>query len=187
MGLPEIAVFRQHVDIVLFYCFNVCLRSMEINFDQKRLVEHTGVVERKYIEKQMRSNDPDHRSQDSVAVFRIKVSHRPAVYIASGRIAYLDYMINVGDTLKLYTKPLTSIFGNYVSDGSGFYTTHNPNHIYHLIGPDGSIVINFDRQKQGLMKTIWICGLCGVILFLIYLYHRPGRKNPDGEDDPADC
>ena len=149
----------------------------EIYYGSKNLVEHTGVVEKKLIERKL-VGVPDEDSRfDSVDFFRIKLYGNPKIYSATGKIAYYDYAILVGDTVKAYTKPINSIFGNSISDGSRTWATHDTNHIYHLVaGKDQEVVINFAVHNKNLKKTIWIVGAFAVGFLTMYLFSRRREK-----------
>lgn len=171
-----------------FLFFAICFlylfvdQIMAIRYDSKKLVKHIGVVERKYIEKEKRPGDTEGRS-DSIDVLRIKFFGSIDIYSATGKIRYYDYAINVGDTLKLYTKPITSLFGNHVTDAGGSLTTHDPNHIYHLVTQkDNDVVIDFERHKEELKNTAALFGALGIIMFIIYLFSRGKEYDLDGDE-----
>jgi hypothetical protein len=181
-ALVRASTFFLFFSVALLYLFVDQL--MELNYNSRKLIEHRGVVEKKYIEKEFIGNHNEDSRRDSVDAIRIKLYGRPEIYSVTGRIVYYDYAIQVGDTVKLYTKPITSVFGNYVAGGSSTWTTHDPNYIYHLISEkDHSVIINFDMYKENLANTIWIFGGFGIGLFILYLFSRRSGRSSAAEED----
>ena len=101
-------------------------------------------------------------------------------YIASKRVLYIQRNLSIGDSVKLFTKPQSLLFSNFVSDDSGntIWTTKNPNEVYELIDGKNSKIIDFEEHKQNLRSMIWIGPLVSLAFFGWFFYRRSGRKSP---------
>jgi hypothetical protein len=88
--------------------------------------------------------------------------------------------VDVGDTLLLYTM-LVPFGGNTVigPGGDEFWTTHNPNQVFHLVAyRNNNTIINFKERREGLKGMIWLLPVMSLIFFAWFLYRRLGIESP---------
>jgi hypothetical protein len=147
------------------------------------LLPHRGVVESKHFSYHYSTHHNsymDRDEPDSTIVFNFKVADNPQWYTASRFAIGVDNLIEIGDSIKFYTKNVTSRFGNMVSSGNGGgWNTNSPNEVYHLVStkyPDP--VVDFDEYTSDVRTFAWLSLFFPVVLFGWYLYRRSGRKSP---------
>jgi len=150
--------------------------------DFKTLTRHSGVVESKHFSYHYsthRNSYVDRDEPDSNVVFSFKVADNSQWYTASRFAIGVDNLIEIGDSIEFFTKPVTSPLGNLASSGSGGgWNTDSPNEVYHLVSnkyPDP--VINFNEYSSDLRTFSWLSLFLPAICFGWYLYRRSGRKS----------
>jgi hypothetical protein len=101
-------------------------------------------------------------------------------YIVSRYSKKLDNLIMVGDTTEFYTKPVNSLFGNFITNGNGrVWNTRNENELFHLLSNRyESPILDFKENRQELLKTAWIFPIGSLLVLGLYIYRRSGRKSP---------
>ena len=147
----------------------------QLFIDMKDLDKHSGVVEHVYLMNEWQGRE------DSIIVAKVKLFADTTEYTASERAEAVVNMIATGDTVELFTRKITSDMGNMVADenSGSIFTTHNPNEIFHFHSPKyDTPIIDFNRRKSILLKSLWIYPVVFIILIGWYLYRRSGIKSP---------
>lgn len=152
-----------------------------VQFDD--LVHHKGVVESKYLSSKYffhRSSFTRKDEKDSVFIFNFKLIGDQQEYTASRYPEGINNLIEVGDSIDFYTRPVRSKYGNTVNNGKGrFWNTRSPNETFHLVSKKYSDpVLDFYEYRSDLKSSWWVFPLFSIITFCWYLHRRSRRKFP---------
>jgi hypothetical protein len=137
------------------------------------LTKHQGVVASKFLYTEKAGR------KDSINVIKLLMENGQE-YIVSRYSKKLDNLIMVGDTTEFYTKPVNSLFGNFITNGNGrVWNTRNENELFHLLSNRyESPILDFKENRQELLKTAWIFPIGSLLVLGLYIYRRSGRKSP---------
>ena len=137
------------------------------------LVSHKGVIEKKQMDTVLKENSYD-------LFVKIKLVENDTIYTVSQLAEGVYNILEAGDSVEIFTKPVTAGLGNVSTDGKGgAVTTRDPNAVFHLTTPryDEPIVDyrihNADSRTSGIVMSI-----LSFIFFGWYWYRRSGRKFP---------
>ena len=145
---------------------------VEAFYDKNNLQAHEGSLLAKEI-KVKKHDEIEHE-------YMVLTLSNGKEYIASKRVLYIKRNLSIGDSVKLFTKPQSLLFSNFVSDDSGtaIWNTKNPNEVYELIDGNNSKIIDFEEHQQNLRSMIWIGPLASLAFFGLFYYRLSGRKSP---------
>ncbi len=145
----------------------------EIFYPFKKLIHHKGIITEKsfFIEGFIR--------KDSIKAIKLILLNGEE-YTASRYIELVNNLIELGDTVDIYTKEVTSKLGNYITNGNGLVrNTKNEKEIFHLISNRyQEPLIDFYENRKNLLRTIWGFPLGSLCFFGWYFYRRSGKKSP---------
>ena len=179
-------IFSINTVILAFAIFALFLglrQIVEIFEGIDTLIVHKGIVNKKYLSNKYftsRGTVSVKEDQDSVRLFQFRIVGDTALYTASRYAKGLDNLIQVEDSVIFYTKPVTSRFGNTVSNGKGrIWKTDSPSEVYHLITPShDSPLIDYNEHIDSIKESIWIWPLFSLLLFGWFFYRRSRVKSP---------
>ena len=137
------------------------------------LVKHQGVVASKDLYTEKAGN------KDSINGIKIGLTNSEE-YVVSRYAKRLDNLLVVGDSIELYTKPVSGLFGNFITNGSGrVWNTRNAKEVFHLhsMRYEGPLV-DFEEDRRALRKTAFSFPLCSLLFLGWFLYRRSKRKSP---------
>ena len=86
---------------------------------------HSAVLSEKYLV-------PERIMDDSIQVVKLRMEGDEKIYSVSKFSNRVYNLLEVGDTLVFYTKPITSDYGNYVMDEKRMWNTRTSNEVFHL-------------------------------------------------------
>ena len=147
------------------------------------LIIHKGTVKNKFLSYKYfthRGTVSKKEELDSVQLFQFRIVGDSVLYTASRYPKGLYNLIQVGDSVTIYTKPVTSRFGNTVSNGKGrIWKTKSPSEVYHLVTPNhDSPLIDYNEHMNSLKGSVWLWPLFSLLLFGWFFYRRSNVKSP---------
>jgi hypothetical protein len=146
---------------------------METFDDFNQLKPHIGVVSEKAIKKVYRERN------DSLTTTQIKLVNDESEYSISLSAIKVNNLVNVGDSIELYTKAITSQNGNEITDGSSFWYSKDSNQIFHVVSKIyDKPIVDFKDYNKNLKMGAWIAPILSIVCFIWYFIRRRNIKNP---------
>lgn len=148
-------------------------QALQVSDGYEKLISHKGIVENKsfVIEKDDKN--------DSLVIAKIKLFNDDTVYSVSSYAIRVLNLIEVGDSVELFSKPITSRTGNFVTNGKAVWNTQNPNELFHIVSKKyDTPIIDFNEHRDNLKNSLWGFPLGSLLFFGWYLYRRSGWKSP---------
>lgn len=185
----QMNVFRIIINIIILLFalafLTVGIRQFLEIFDGfDKLTTHKGVLSNKWLREKYffryNSRTKQEETNDSSGIFCFTVFDGTITYTASWNVDELDRLLQPGDSMVFYTKPVTSKIGNFVTNGkSRVWNTHSPYEVYHLQSNKyDTPLMDYKDHLSHLKHTVWLWPLFSIILLGWYLYRRSGTKSP---------
>lgn len=146
---------------------------IEVSEDFAQLTLHSGIVKEK-----ARTIDSSRNVQRTI--IRLKIINDTTTYSISRYVDKVDNLIELNDSVRLYTKGVTSKFGNFITDehGNG-WNTRDKNEVFHLTSSKYSTpIVDFEEHKTSHRKIVWMWPIMSLLFFAWYFYRRSGFKTP---------
>lgn len=156
--------------VILYIGFKQLIDSF---YDFKDLRPQKGIVANKYIFTENKGQE------DSIRSIRVILTNNEQ-YVASRYTEVIDNLVQIGDTVQIFTKPITSKWGNVIANGKGdAWNTKDSAEIFHLISNKyESPLLSFDENKAELRESVWIWPVFSLCMFGWFFYRRSGLKSP---------
>ena len=144
------------------------------------LVFHKGVIVDKRITVEYRTKETEYSHEkelDSTLTFRFMADNSPDVFTVSWLPKKMDNLLERGDSIEFYTKPVTSGFGNEASSGTGYITnTNSDREVFCLISRKyESPLIDFDEYNRSLRTGAYGCFALSLLCVFFYFVSRYGN------------
>jgi hypothetical protein len=146
---------------------------IEVSDDFAQLNLHGGII-------QAKASTIDSSKKVQRRIIRLKILNDTTTYSISRYVDKVNNLIEVNDSVQLYTKGITSKFGNFIIDehGNG-WNTRDENEVFHLTSTKYTDpIIDFEENKTKHRKIIWIWPIMSLLFFVWYFYRRFGFKIP---------
>jgi hypothetical protein len=145
----------------------------QIFSDFDDLNKHEGVVASKFLYTKKLGK------KDSINVIKLSLTDGQE-YVVSRYSKKVDNLILIGDSIKLYTKHVSGLFGNYITNGNGkVWNTKNQQEVFHLTSNRyDSPLVDFEENQNALLKRVWIFPFCSLLFLGWFFYKRSGKKSP---------
>jgi hypothetical protein len=157
--------------ILLFYFF---FTSLITTYDKHpTLILHEGVLEDK-------TDILEPKTENEHTRIRLKLAGDTTWYTASSYYHHINDRVFTGDTVMIYTKPITSAWGNTVIDelAGQSWTTKDPNEIFQFVAKkDNDMIMSYKAYQQRGKPFVWLKLFIALVLLAFYLYKLSGKKS----------
>ena len=138
------------------------------NFNE--LIPHKGQI----ASKQIYTENPGEK--DSLKFIKLRFADGKE-YVVSRYVERLDNLLSVGDSAELFTKKITSAFGNQITNGEErTWHTMDDRDVFHLVSNRyDTPLVDFGENKSNLIKTSWLFPFFSSCFFGWYFYRWSGR------------
>jgi hypothetical protein len=137
-----------------------------------RLRPHYGVVEAEWMDTIY--------GEDKFDVYtKIRLVENDTVFTAYRFASGVSNLLEPGDSVEIFTKPVTSFMGNMSGSGKGgMKNTRDPFEIFHMTSPKYTDpIINYEDHQEDMKNSFWFWFLFSFIFFGWFFYRRSGRKS----------
>lgn len=176
-----ISLVRQVISINGILLFAACfafwasinhLGQTSHNFSD--LKHRAGIIEKKTFLTKYYDAD------DSLQITRIKLLDNDTMFSVSSRAIIAYNLLEVGDSVELFTKNISSDWGNTVMVNSGhFRNTHNQNEVFHILCARYPVpILDFYEIQDGVKNVAWMPFFVCIGLLVWYLYRRSNWRSP---------
>jgi hypothetical protein len=171
-------IFRNFISSVILFaglytCFTSILVIKEVFYNKYKLVANVGVVSNKVISIDTVMNRPK-----DILLLTLNNS---TTYKLSKYVNFANDYLNIGDSIKIFTKPLSIIGVNFLisEDGGGLWMTENVNEVYEIFSiPKNEIIVDFSEHKQKIKKLIPFPIVVSIALLFWFIYRVKRWKSP---------
>jgi hypothetical protein len=133
--------------------------------EQGDLKQHIGIVEHKSM---TAISDGEYKS-DSLRTVKIQLENDANIYSISMSAEKVNNLVNVGDSVELFTKTIRYSDGNFVTNGSTFWYSTDSNQLFQIISKVyEQPVVSIREYRHALHSGAWIAMVLSICFFLAY-------------------